>query len=73
MTKATLIAEIKKLTPEERLELIGDIWDSLDHLEVTPSREQLAEASRRLEEHRRDPSNAIPVDKVLAELRSLLK
>ena len=75
MNKATLVAEIRRLSPEERLDLIEDIWDSLEETDivVSPTEEQVAEAMHRLEEHRRNPGMAIPVEEVLAELRSLLK
>ena len=36
----------------------------------TPNAEEVAEARRRPEEHRRDPSTAIPAEKVLKRLRS---
>ena len=75
MNKASLVAEIRRLSPEERLDLIEDIWDSLDETDimVSPTEVQLAEAKHRLEEHRRNPGTAIPAEEVLAELRSLLK
>jgi putative addiction module component (TIGR02574 family) len=71
MSKATLIAEAMRLPREERLQLIEDIWNSvIDDEQWVPTPEQLAEARRRLEEHRRDPSTAIPAERVLARLRS---
>ena len=71
MNKATLIAEIMRLPRDERLKLGEDIWESLVGDEQwVPTPDQLAEARRRLEEHRRDPSTAIPAERVLARLQS---
>jgi len=71
MNKATLIAEIMRLPRDERLKLGEDIWESLIGDEQwVPTPDQLAEARRRLEEHRRDPSTAIPAERVLARLQS---
>ena len=71
MNKATLIAEALRLPREERLQLGEEIWNSLiDDEQWMPTPDQLAEARRRLEEHRRDPSTAIPADRVLARLKS---
>ena len=64
--------EIRKLSIEQRLLLMEEIWDSLDtevnHLPVTD--EQREELDRRLEDHARDPHNVSPWDEVLACLRA---
>jgi putative addiction module component (TIGR02574 family) len=71
MNKASLIAEALRLPREERLQLGEDLWNSLiDDEQWLPTPEQLAEARRRLEDHRRDPSTAIPAERVLARLQS---
>jgi putative addiction module component (TIGR02574 family) len=70
MSKATLRAEILRLSPEERLKLGEEVWDSLVEDEGwMPTPEQLAEARRRLEEYRRDPAIAVPAERVLERLR----
>jgi putative addiction module component (TIGR02574 family) len=56
------IDEIRKLSVDERLELIGDIWESLDGVDsVDPltdaQREMLDE---RFEAHRRAPETSLP-------------
>jgi putative addiction module component (TIGR02574 family) len=74
MNKATLIAEVMRLPRDERLQIGEEIWNSLiDDEQWVPTPEQLAEARRRLEEHRRNPSTAIPAERVLARLQSLRK
>jgi putative addiction module component (TIGR02574 family) len=71
MNKASLIAEAMRLPREERLQLVEDLWNSvIDDEQWMPTPDQLAEARRRLEEHRRDPSTAIPAERVLARLKS---
>jgi len=69
MNKATLIAEVMRLPRDERLQIGEEIWNSLiDDEQWVPTPDQLAEARRRLEEHRRNPSTAVPAERVLARL-----
>jgi putative addiction module component (TIGR02574 family) len=66
-----LLAELLDLTPAERLDLIGDLWDSLDHDNLPPlTKEQIEEMKRRLAEHHADPDSALSWQEVRAELRS---
>ena len=64
--------DFSHLSPSERLELIGELWDSLDDesLEVTP--ELVAELDRRLEDLRRNPQAGRSWEEVRAELRQRL-
>ena len=58
-----------ELSVPERLQLVGDIWDSLAREARLPvSDEDLAELERRSEEHRKNPGSAIPADKVIKDL-----
>jgi putative addiction module component (TIGR02574 family) len=71
MNKASLIAEAMQLPREERMQLVEDLWNSvIDDERWLPTPDQLAEARRRLEEHRRDPSTAIPAERILTRLQS---
>lgn len=75
MNKA-LLDELMQLSPDERIELAHDLWDSVpkDHESLPPvTAAQLAEAKRRLAEHRRDPSTAVSWEEVRARLWSRLK
>jgi putative addiction module component (TIGR02574 family) len=74
MNRSALLSEIKRLSPEEQLDLIADVWDGLNDADCLPdpTAAQLAEAHRRLEEHRRDAASAVPADDVLARLRTRL-
>lgn len=71
MNKAGLIADAMRLPRDERLQLGEDLWNSvIDDEQWMPTPDELAEARRRLEEHRRDPSTAVAAERVLARLRS---
>jgi putative addiction module component (TIGR02574 family) len=59
-----------QLPPEEKLELIGDLWDSLDEADVPLTPEQIKELDRRLAEYERDPTRGIPLGEFLARLES---
>jgi putative addiction module component (TIGR02574 family) len=63
------IRELLKLSVEERLELIGLLWDSIEaeqHPSLTEA--QKAELDRRIAEHEADPSTALAWEDVRAEL-----
>jgi len=61
--------DIGTLTAEERLTLIGDIWDSLAPAEVPVSEAQREELDRRLDDLEADPVPGIPWAEVLRKLR----
>ncbi|HMJ63894.1 MAG TPA: addiction module protein [Candidatus Binatia bacterium] len=67
---ADLLQAAKALPLPERIELAEALWDSIAEEgyepPVTPA--QAAELERRLDEHRRDPSTAIPWAQVKADL-----
>jgi putative addiction module component (TIGR02574 family) len=68
------IEEILRLPVSERIEAAGAIWDSLaDAAEAQalaePSDEQRVELRRRIAEHDRGPSTAIPLEEVRRKLR----
>jgi putative addiction module component (TIGR02574 family) len=74
MNKA-LRDQVMQLPPEERLELAYDLMESVpeadNEFELTD--EQKAEIDRRMAEHERDPSTAVPWEEVRARLWSRLK
>jgi putative addiction module component (TIGR02574 family) len=61
---------IEDFSPEERLELIGKLWDSLEsrHGELGVSDWHRAEIDRRCEEADRTPEAGIPWEVVKARL-----
>ncbi|MBB4393318.1 MULTISPECIES: addiction module protein [unclassified Bradyrhizobium] len=60
--------DISRLTPRERLDLIGELWDSLSPADVplTPAHE--AELERRLASFDVDLRDAVPWEDIDAEL-----
>jgi putative addiction module component (TIGR02574 family) len=63
--------DIASLTPEERLDLLEDLWDSLAATpEAIPlSGAQLAELDRRLDDLEHEGPVGIPWDEVLGRIR----
>jgi len=64
------MTDILELSVAERLQLVEEIWDSIaevpEALELTEV--QKSELDRRLAEYRKDPSSAIPWEKVKERL-----
>ncbi len=74
MRRPELWAELMELSPEERIELVQDLWDSIGPEELPPlTAEQKEELDRRYAEHLRDPSTAITWEEVKARLQSRSK
>ncbi len=59
--------EIARLSPHERLTLIGDLWDSLGDATLPPP-EQRAELERRLANFDADLPDAVTWEQLKAEL-----
>lgn len=68
---AKLEIDISKLSPQERLELIEELWDSLsrDPSNIPLTNAQAKELDRRLDEMDKDNTLGIPWDTVLARIR----
>ena len=68
MIDPTLLAQVNKLSPVERLELIGAIWDALPHAEfpVTEGEKRLLDA--RLADAEANPENESTLSDVTARL-----
>ncbi|MDE2377477.1 addiction module protein [Bradyrhizobium sp.] len=60
--------DISRLTPKERLDLIGELWDSLSAADVRLSPAQEVELDRRLATFDADRREAIPWEDIDAEL-----
>lgn len=60
---------IDRLTPAERLELIGLIWDSLEEADVPIPEWHIKELERRRAAAEANPSAGTPWEVVLARLR----
>ena len=62
--------DFSHLSPEERLDLISEIWQSLEDEHVPLTQAQAAEIDRRLETAEEDLKTARSADVVLEELRA---
>jgi putative addiction module component (TIGR02574 family) len=65
--------DVNTLSPEERLDLIERIWDSLDAAVVPVTDQQKAELDRRIAEMDRDGKRGIPWQEVLDRIRDRSK
>jgi putative addiction module component (TIGR02574 family) len=62
--------EITRLSPRERLNLIGALWDSFADAELALTQAQAAELERRLLSFERDRESAVTWEELKAELAS---
>ena len=63
---------IERLSVEERIELVEEIWDSI--AEATPLTEaQRRELDRRLQDHRANPDDVVAWEVVKASITARLK
>ena len=62
------LEEITRLSPGERLKLIGGLWDSLDDAEVPVRAAQRAELERRLADFEHDRTQSLTWEELKAEL-----
>jgi len=60
--------ELARLSPEERLALIGQLWDSLGDADVPLPEAQRAELARRLSSLDQDRTQAVTWEQLRAEL-----
>ena len=67
--------DFSELTPDERIQLAEDLWDSLDDRpEILPLTEaQTREIDRRLADYRRDGDPGQPWDAVLDRIEARLQ
>ncbi|MEK6337565.1 MAG: addiction module protein [Acidobacteriota bacterium] len=72
MIDESLIAQVAKLSPADRLELIGAVWDTLsaEDLPLTDAEKALLDA--RLADMERNPDDQSPWPDVKARLERLL-
>jgi len=61
--------ELARMTPPERLALIAQLWDSLEHDHVPLTAAQQAELDRRLDTLDEDRRSALSWDELKAELQ----
>ena len=66
---------IERLGIEERLTLVEELWDSIaaDSAAVPLTEAQRAELDRRITEHKANPDDVVPWEKVKASITERLK
>ena len=69
MTRNEILDEIRKLAPEERAQLIEELYETVEE-DCPLTDEQIAEIERRAAELEADPSIGIPWEEVRARLRA---
>ena len=73
MNKA-LLKELMDLPPAERLQLVEELWDSIQPQDLPPLTDrEVEEIEQDWADHKRDPSSAVPWEEVRSWLRSRLK
>jgi putative addiction module component (TIGR02574 family) len=66
MSREQLVAELEKLTPEERWEIFESFWPA----ELRgPTEEEKALLDRELEDYRKNPNDCVPWEEVKAQLQ----
>jgi putative addiction module component (TIGR02574 family) len=61
--------DVAKLSPEERIALIAQLWDSLDEADLSLSPAQCAELDRRLATFNEDFADGVTWEELKADLR----
>ncbi|MDO1581427.1 addiction module protein [Rhizobium oryzicola] len=56
--------DISRMSPRERLDLIGQLWDSLDPQDVPLTPAQTAELERRMATFEADISEAVTLEEI---------
>ena len=65
--------DFKKLTPEERLQLIEELWDSLSDEDVPLTDAQRVELDKRLDDLEKNPDKVVPWEEVKRRLQNRKK
>lgn len=73
VTNSNSKIDVKDLSAEERLNLIEQIWGSLQAEDVPVTEKQKAELDRRIEEMDRDGKHGIPWEEVMDRIRGRSK
>ena len=67
-------ANLRKLSVDERIRLVEDLWDSIanDQKALTLTQEQQSELDRRLDAYECDGTPGRPAEDIIAEIRKML-
>lgn len=69
MVDQALLTQAKQLTPADRLELIGELWQSLNHDEFPVTDSERAMLDERLADLSAHPDSGRPWEEVEADLQ----
>lgn len=72
MVDQTLLTQAKQLTPADRLELIGELWQTLDHEALPVTDAERTMLDERLADLSADPESGRSWEEAEAELRRRL-
>ncbi|MGK2914428.1 MAG: addiction module protein [Porticoccaceae bacterium] len=72
MVDAALISQVKTLSPAERLELIGAVWETLSPADMPVTEEERVLLDTRLADLENNPDDQTPWSEVQARLRRQL-
>jgi len=73
MIDQALLSRVQGLSPSERLELIGVVWESLDLGDVPVGDEERAILDARIEDEAKNPADVSPWPEAEARLRQRLR
>lgn len=73
MIDQALLSRVKSLSPSERLELIGVVWESLEASELPVTDEERAVLDARIEDEAKNPADVSPWPEAEARLRQRLR
>lgn len=73
MSAVEILAQIRKLSKDEQIDLFEHLRDELDMVDEDLTPEQAAELDRRAEELLKNPETGIPWETVKAEAKERLK
>ncbi|MES1945665.1 hypothetical protein PC39_16161 [Salinisphaera sp. PC39] len=68
MIDRSLFDQAANLSPAERLELIGALWDTLSHADIPVTEDERALVDARLTDAARHPGDESPLSRVRARL-----
>lgn len=72
MVDAALISQVKTLSPADRLELIGAVWETLSPNEIPLTEQEKQLLNSRLEDMEANPQDQSPWSEVKKRLESSL-
>lgn len=73
MIEEALLSKVRNLSPADRLELIGAVWESLESADVPVTAAEKAVLDARIEDETSNPDDASPWPEVEARLRKRIR